>query len=249
MHGQQISHDGDGVATTAAPHTGDSSESRQRALTLATERELRAPLRALRLLLEGRRGTPTSLTERAFVDRSFVERALSELQRAERAAADLVQWTSPRDVRAVPCTIAEITDALAGALDLDVRKRCHFVVENEDTRLVTDGRLVVETFARTIRHLVDPSDEGANEAMVHAHAEDGLVTISLVEGAAERADEIEVQEIDEHLSLAETLLERDLTLIGCRVSLHRTSGHRCVVVVFPRDAMDAAGAQTLGGAA
>ena len=53
------------------------------ALTLQAGRQLRWPLGALRLLLEGRRGTGLATDEEAFTDR-----AISELVRAERAAAD-----------------------------------------------------------------------------------------------------------------------------------------------------------------
>ena len=51
------------------------------AAALGADRALRAPLRALRVAIEGLHGGPES---------EFARRALSELRRAERAALDLV---------------------------------------------------------------------------------------------------------------------------------------------------------------
>jgi hypothetical protein len=251
MDGQQTNRAGGAAATATFGTQAEPGDARLRSLTLATERELRSPLRALRLLLEGRRGTLTALTERAFADRDLIDRALRELGRAERAAADLVQWTAPRETRAVRCTLGEIVDSLAASLDRDVRARCHFVVEDADARLLTDGRLVAESFSRTIEDLIDPSRHDSNEAMVHAHADESLATISLVEGASEGASEIDLEAVDLTPTLAEVLLERDLSEMGARVSLHGTGGHRCCVVVLPRSDAGAGsdGLGAYGGAA
>ncbi|MEM6672739.1 MAG: hypothetical protein AAF726_07830 [Planctomycetota bacterium] len=232
---------------------------RLRLLTLATERELHAPLQALRLLLEGRRGTSSSLTERAFVDRDFVDRALLELLRAERAACDLVRWTAPRNLCVVPCTVSEVASSLESTLEPHERERCDIVVENGATELRTDSRLLVECLARTVEDALSRSATRRPEVLVHLHADDEDVTLSLVEGSAAglTAFDPDEEEANEELTLAEAILERDVARLGGRVSLHGSSGHRCCVAVVPRRA-DALGGvpsveeraqRSLGGAA
>ena len=236
MHGQ----------TTTRPHPAQrdgiesaaNSEARSLlSLTLTTKRELQAPLRALRVLLEGRRSNGTTLTEQAFVDRAFIDRALDELLRTERAAANLVQWTCPREIRRVPCTIAEIIESLSSSLDARERERCHFVIEDGSTDVVTDGPLLVEAFTRTIREVLDGKSDPTSEVMIHAHADDDRMTISLVDGPTDGDRSLDVDEVDREPTFAESLLERDIARLDGRVSIHRTSEHRCCVAVLPRHAV------------
>ena len=209
-------------------------------LTLATRRELHAPLVALRALLEGRRGSETAVTERAFVDRAFIDRALDELLRTEQAAANLVHWTCPRDIRKVPCTVAEIVGSLSSTLDKAERERCHFVIENGDADVTTDGPLLVDAFTRTIREALSRAADDASEVMIHAHADSDRVTISLVDGPADDSTTGNGHSgdtsPDRRPTLAEALLERDTERLGGRVSIHHTSEHRCCIAVFPRPA-------------
>ncbi|MEM9381477.1 MAG: hypothetical protein AAGB93_16095 [Planctomycetota bacterium] len=250
MHGQETQRDGlvgaDG--TNRDDESGDGGQ-RDRSVTLATERELHAPLHALRLLLEGRRGADGRLTERAFVDREFIDRALSELVRAERAAHSLVEWTCPRAIRPVQCTIAEIVGSLSSTLDGAERDRCHFVVDDGPVELETDARLLVDAFARLTRELLHSCENGASEVMVHAHADDGTATISLVEGTAKVDPALELGEEESAPTLAEALLRRDVGRLGGRVGIHRAGEHRCCVAVLRRDAHGVEPGFEYGGAA
>lgn len=240
--------------TEPAPCDGKKSAANDEAagllsLTLATKRELQAPLRALRVLLEGKRGSGSTLMEEAFVDRAFIDRALAELLRTERAAANLVQWTCPRETRMVPCTVAEIVGSLAGMLDAGERERCHFVIEDGKADVLTDGPLLVDAFVRTIREILDGAAGTANEVMVHAHADDDRVTISLVDGPTDADGDAEGDDFRSP-TFAEALLERDVARLGGRVTIHHTSEHRCCVAVLPRrEPVEATASLAYGGAA
>ncbi|MEM1449206.1 MAG: hypothetical protein AAF957_24275 [Planctomycetota bacterium] len=237
MHGQQTHR------------VSELEDGHDRSVTLATERELQAPLQALRLLLEGRRGTGERLTERAFVDRAFIDRALDELLRAERAALSLVEWACPRALRPTRSTIAEIVGSLSTTLDPDERARCHFVVDDGSAEIETDARLLVDAFARAARELLAADEDGSSEVMIHAHADDGMATISLVEGAEAIEDAIDIEGEEAAPTLAEALLRRDVGRLGGRVSLHRTGEHRCCVAVLPRGSASDADFVEYGGAA
>ena len=191
------------------------------ALTLQAGRQLRWPLGALRLLLEGRRGTGLATDEEAFTDR-----AISELVRAERAAADLIRWTAPRELRPTHCKLSQLAFGLSSVLDREDRRRCRFVIEDGDSSVTTDGRLLVEGIARVIELALDTLTGDDDELMVHTHADDRWATISLVNaGAGERVHPAQ--------HLAESILQRDLVDLGGRISLRDAGDHRCVVVSLP----------------
>lgn len=194
-----------------------------RATPLGAERALRAPLGALRVMLEGLRsdGPPARL---------LLDRALHEVDRVDAAASDFFAWSSERPVRSTPCTMAELVSSLRTTLDTDDRARCHLVLEGDDTQLLTDGRLLVDALARSIRHRL----AAVTEVMVHAHVEDDRASFTVVD-APDKGDLIDLLEHDaaSPTSLADELLARDLGRLGGTVSQRATGAHRCLVIGLP----------------
>ena len=191
------------------------------ALTLQAGRQLRWPLGALRTLLEGRRGAGMPDAERA-----FTERAISELVRAERAASDLIRWSAPRELRPSRCKLSQLAFSLSSALDREDRRRCRFVIEDGDAALNTDGQLLVDGIARVIELALDALGDTDEELMVHTHADTQWATVNLINaGACDRVQPAQ--------HVAESILQRDLTDLGGRVSLRNSGDHRCVVVSIP----------------
>lgn len=201
------------------------------AVMLTTERAFLAPLGALRIAIEGAR------SQRAALPDTFLDRALEAVEEASHAASDMMAWANPRPLRPVACSVLELVASLRLTLSPELDSRCHFLVEGADTPLFLDGRLIVDGLERSIRRrLAHARRPGTAELMVHAHVENGLTTVSLID--ASEGDELDVT--GEALSqgaeaLAEAILTRDCERIGGRVSIHETGGHRCIVAVFPAD--------------
>lgn len=211
------------------------SEPSGASVTLLTERTLKASLGALRVLLEGARqngsATPTI---------PFVERALRSLDRVEHAAHDLVDWTAPRSLQRSQASVGEIVESIASALPGAIVDRCHFVIDDAEVLLHTDARLLVDASVRSVRARLDAdlidSGTGARveEIMIHAHADDAWATFSFID--APSGDEIDALGHVEAAAtpiLCDAILERDVTRIGGRLSIHDTAGHRCCVAVVP----------------
>ncbi len=190
-------------------------------LTLQAGRQLRWPLGALRTLLEGRRGAGLATAER-----EFTERAIAELLRAERAATDLIRWSTPRELRPSRCKLSQLAFSLSSALDKPERRRCRFVIENGDSSVMTDGSLLVEGITRVIELTLETSDDVHDELMVHTHADEQWATISLINARPRR-------EINAGQHLAESILQRDLVALGGRSSLRNAGERRCLVLSLP----------------
>ncbi len=201
------------------------------ALVLQAERDIRAPLATLRVLLEAARrgGDPDTSV-------AFSERAIGELRRAERAAEDLVAWTAPRPLRPVRCTVDHLIDSLRETLDPEIAERCRFAIDDGDTQLEIDARAAVATLERMLRFALDTALRPTADMMIHAHSDAEWTTLSLVDAPGDE-DRSGAQGRDPSLdgtSLAEALMTRDVHRMGGRASLHRTGGHRCYVLVLPR---------------
>lgn len=194
-----------------------------RALTLATERRLRAPLAALRVLLEGARGRKTD-----GLDAGFADRAIEALEAAEQAALDLVAWTSPRSPRIAPATLAEVCHSMLALLNHDHRGRVELAVDDAEAGLQTDARMLVEALVNVARERISAVSGDGVALMVHAHADDALATISLVDASEATGDPTAGQ------TVAEALLAREIHRLGGRASIHENEGHRCSVIVVPR---------------
>lgn len=224
------------ITSASAESRTDSAQavSTERSATLATERALKAPLGALRVLLEGARqgagSTPTL---------PFIDRALEALISAESAAQDLVAWTAPRSLRITPATVGEIVESVSTTMSPALRSRCHLVVDNEDVALRTDARQLVEAFARSVQRCLVEAPTG--ELMIHAHADDEWATFSFIDAPSDTAVAHSQENGPAGLelgteaapALADMLLKRDVERVGGRLSIHETGGHRCCVAVVP----------------
>ncbi|MEM8712294.1 MAG: hypothetical protein AAGG01_15190 [Planctomycetota bacterium] len=201
-----------------------------RAIGLAAMRELRAPLGALRVLLEGCRSSDGA-------GREFSDRALDEIDRAEAAADDLLAWTLPRSLRTTQSSLGELVQGVREALRPADRRRTHFVIENEDTALDCDARLLTTSFARSIRHAYRDAGARALEIMVHAHASKGRATLSFIH-SGDKPDL--VADEDGVPSLADALLRSSLERSRGTINIHEAEGHRCAVVTIPTSDAEAA---------
>jgi hypothetical protein len=191
-------------------------------LSLQAGRQLRWPLGALRTLLEGRRSAGLEAAER-----EFTERAIAELLRAERAATDLIRWSAPRELRPSRCSLSQLAFSLSRALDRPLRQRCRFVVEDGDAEVTTDGSLLVDGVSRVIELALEASESAEEELMLHTHSDEQWATISLINAGSRH-------EIHPAQQLAESILQRDITALGGRVSLRDAGHRRCVVLSIPR---------------
>ncbi|QDV05005.1 hypothetical protein Poly30_05000 [Planctomycetes bacterium Poly30] len=217
----------DRAAFTSAADAVDRSigAGQLRDIALGAGRELRSPLAALRVLLEGVRAGVT-------VTQGFAARALEEIDRAEAAAHDVLAWTMPRRIRSVGTTLGEIVESLRASLGPADRRRTHFVLEQEDTALATDAPLLVECFERSLRHLYRAARAADTEVMVHVHATADVATFSFIQTggeaqASERDDDASLP------SLADALLRSSVARLGGRTSIHEAEGHRCAVITLP----------------
>lgn len=209
------------------------------AVMLTTERALLAPLGALRIAIEGAR------SKRKALPATFLDRALEAVTDASQAASDMMAWAHPRPLRPVPCSVGELVSSLRLTLSPDLDARCHFLVEGAAAPLFLDGRLVVTGLERSIRRRLDPARRPATaELMVHAHVEDGMATVSIIDTAAGNHLDVSAESLSQGAeALADALLTRDCERIGGRVSIHETGSHRCMVVVFPADSRSQATGQ------
>lgn len=187
---------------------------------LGANRALRAPLRALRVAFEGLRGGPES---------DLAGRALSELQRAERAALDLVASCHERPLRPVSCSASEVITSLRAVLDLEDRHRCYLVLDGDDAAMSTDGRLLVDALERAIHARL----EHVSAVMVHAHVDGGFANFNLVDTPNETELAALLAEGEACTSLAEDLLVRDIERLGGTVALRATGAHRCAIISLP----------------
>lgn len=214
---RQHQHQGEPTSARISSQRGSDS------LTLQAGRQLRWPLSALRTLLEGRRGAGLEAAER-----EFTERAIAELLRAERAATDLIRWSAPRELRPARCQLSQLAFSLSSALDQPDRRRCRFVIEDGDSSVMTDGSLLIEGLSRVIELALASADGLDEELMVHTHADKHWATISLINAGSRH-------EVNPGQQLAESILQRDLTALGGRISLRDAGERRCVVLSLPRD--------------
>lgn len=196
-----------------------------RDIAIGAGRELRSPLAALRVLLEGTRAGVT-------ITSGFADRALEEIDRAEAAAHDVVAWTMPRSLRSTRATLGEIVQSLKEALSPADRRRTHFVLEQENSTLESDAPLIVEVFERSLRHLYREPGAGDAEVMVHVHASDDDATFSFIQtgGGAMVSDAANGTELP---TLADALLRASVARLGGRTSIHDAEGHRCAVITIP----------------
>lgn len=195
-------------------------------LTRATSRALKAPLGALRVLLEGAWASGESSAALP-----FVTRALEEVRRAEDAADDLCRWILPRDLHPTACTLGEIVQSLRESLDIAHRKRCHVVADGPtDQPLLIDGRMVVSSIARVIVDRLDDAHRAPGaELMLHVHADADRATLNLIDADAPAVGETS----DGPRTLADALLERDIQRVGGTARMHESNGHRCLMVTVP----------------
>lgn len=223
----------DGVPSTGAPPVGKTAgvhgergPAQARAIALEATRELRSPIGALRVLLEGSRGSDAGASI------EFTDRALDELQRVEFAADDIVAWTLPRPLRSTSTSLGEIAASLDQSLDASHRRRTHFVVEEDATALNIDAPLLVEALARTLRHAYRQDGTAGLEVMVHIHAADELATFSFIHtGSAKTA--LFHRDGDCVLGLADEILSATVSRLGGKTSIHDAEGHRCAVITLP----------------
>ena len=200
---------------------GDASRVRAAcASPLGANRALRAPLRALRVAMEGLRGGPES---------ELADRALSELHRAERAALDLVASCHERPLRPVSCSASEVITSLRAVLDLEDRRRCYLVLDGEDAAMSTDGRLLVDALERAIHARLGH----VSAVMVHVHVDGGYANFNLVDTPDEAELAALLAEEQACASLAEGLLVRDIERLGGTVALRTTGAHRCAIISLP----------------
>ncbi len=197
-----------------------------RSLALDASRQLRCPLSALRILLEGtRRNNKTQASP-------FADRAIEEIERAEAAAHDLLAWVMPRNLRSTPATLSEIVESLRAALAPADRRRTHFVLEQENTTLITDAPLLVESFERSLRHLFRDGTSQDIEVMVHVHASADDATFSFIHtgGATLSKPQDDASTLP---SIADALLHESVQRLGGKASTHDAEGHRCSVITLP----------------
>ncbi len=211
---------------TADGAFGDREPGQARAIALEAIRELRSPIGALRVLLEGSRGSATP----AALD--FADRALDEIERAENAAQDLVAWTLPRTLRSTTTSLGEIAASLMDSLVPSYRRLTHLVVEQETTTLEIDAPLLVECFSRTLRHAFQQNGTSGLEVMVHIHAADDTATFSFIHTGSAKTSLFSVDG-DSVLSLADEILSATVVRLGGRTSIHDAEGHRCAVITLP----------------
>ena len=211
------------VGTATGVH-GDREPAQIRAIALGAARELRSPLGAIRVLLEGSRKSANT------VGLEFADRALDEIERAEAAAHDLVAWTLPRTLRTAKTSLGEIAASLTESLTPSHRRLTHLVVEQEATALETDGSLLVECFSRSLRQAFTASGTTGLEVMVHIHATEDTATFSFIHTGSTKAS---LASTDTTLSLADEILSATSTRLGGRTSIHDAEGHRCTVITLP----------------
>lgn len=211
------------VASGAAGSRLGLRPSEVRGIALGASRELRAPLASLRVLLEGQRRNKIPQVA------PFTDRAIQEIERAEAAAHDLMAWSNPRNLRAIPTTLSEIVESLRSTLSQADRRRTHFVVEQGETALFTDAPLLVESFERCLRHSFRAAPAESAEIMVHVHAAADDASFSFVHTNTEPtpAGERSLP------SLADALLRESVLRLGGKASEHNTEGHRCSVITLP----------------
>jgi hypothetical protein len=224
LSSSDASHDGAPSIGTACGVYGDRDTKRARAIAIEATRELRGPLGALRVLLEGSRGGTTAI--------DFADRALAEVGRAEGAANDLVAWTLPRTLRSTSTDLSKIAASLLESLTPSHRRRTHVVVEHETTAIQTDAPLLVECFARSLRHAFQADGTAGLEVMVHIHATDDLATFSFIHTGSTKHSLLDGDgEAVPHL--ADEILDATATRLGGKSSIHDAEGHRCSVVTLP----------------
>lgn len=190
------------------------------AAPLGASRALRAPLRALRVAIEGLHGGSES---------EFAGRALSELQRAERAALDLVAACHERPLHPVSCSVSEVITSLRAVLDLEDRRRCHLILDGDDTAMSTDGRLLVDALERAILARLGH----VSAVMVHVHVDGDQAHFNLVDTPDETELAALLTEEEACTSLAEDLLVRDVERLGGAVALRVAGAHSCALVSLP----------------
>ncbi len=205
---------------------GNREPAQARAIALEAARELRGPLGALRVLLEGSRG---SVDETGL---HFTDRAIEEIDRAEGAANDLVAWTLPRSLRSTSTDLGKIASSLLESLTPSHRRRTHMVVEQDTTTVQTDAPLLVEGFARSLRHAFQADGTAGLEVMVHIHAADDIATFSFIHTGSTKASLFQADG-DAVLRLADEILNATVTRLGGKSSIHDAEGHRCAVVTLP----------------
>lgn len=213
------------VGTKSGAH-GDRPSNEARAIALEATRELRGPLGALRVLLEGSRGNakPAAL--------DFADRALEEIERAEAAANDLIAWSLPRSLRSTSTSLGEIATSLLDSLTPSLRRRTHLVVEQDATTVQTDAPLLVECFSRSLRHAFRDDGTGGLEVMVHIHAADDIATFSFIHTGSPKASLFHAHG-DAVLTLSDEILNATVARLGGKSSNHEAEGHRCTVITLP----------------
>ncbi len=190
------------------------------ALSLGAGRALYAPLRAVRVALEGLRRGPES---------ELADRALSELQRAERAALDLVATTYERPLHPVSCSVSEVITSLCAVLGVEDRRRCELVLDGDDAAMFTDGRLLVDALERAIHDRLGR----VSKVKILAKIEGGQANFNIVDTPDEAAPAAPIADSDDCPSIAEGLLVRDVERLGGTVALRTADDHRYAVASLP----------------
>jgi len=211
--------EGDARAAMAVLDPGHAEEGRTRlALAEHMQRSVRGPLAALRAALEGQRRSA-----------SYVDRALGELARVEDAVDDLWRWTQPAALRRTRCCLADLAASVRAGLDERERRRLWILVEQGGVVLETDGPLLVATLRRFVRASLLRAER---ELLLHAHADDDSVTLSVVDDPPHGEDSLDG---DERVDLPLLLGRRDVARLGGTCTVHTTTPqHRCIVLRFPR---------------
>ena len=205
-----------GMAVLEAQSAGD--DRTRAALAEHMQQAVRGPLAALRAVLEGQRRSA-----------GYVDRALGELARVEDAVDDLWRWTQPTALRRTRCCLADLAASVRAGLDERERRRLWILVEQGGVVLETDGPLLVATLRRFVRASLLRAER---ELLLHAHADDDSITLSVVDDPPSGTDAIDGSE---RLDLPLLLGKRDVLRLGGPCTVHTTSPqHRCIVLRFPR---------------
>lgn len=225
--------------STAVPSTHPRPDERQ-AIGHSMERVLGQPLAALRasieaLVAELEAGDPRGRT---------LAGALAQVTRMTRDLQSLVEYTAPRPLAPLRCTVEEIARGVVAMLALEHRDRLQLAHPGRGDALDVDGPLLVTCLASLAQGALESAP---GNALLRARHEGGHTHFTLVRADAGEVYEPEAAELDRaesdaSLAVRLTVARRDIARMGGDLCVQHTArGLTCVSVRLPDSGQESAG--------
>ncbi|HVS17489.1 MAG TPA: hypothetical protein VMT18_02730 [Planctomycetota bacterium] len=225
--------------STAGTSTQSRSDERQ-ALGHSLERVLGRPLAVLRasieaLLSELGTGDPRGTT---------LAGALAQVTRMTRDLQSLVEYTAPRPLAPLRCTVEEIARGVVAMLGSEHRERLQLAHPGRGDALDVDGPLLVTCLASLAQGALESAP---GNVLLRARNEGGHTHFTLVradagEVYAPEAAELDPSESDASLAVRLTVARRDIARMGGDLCVQHTArGLTCVSVRLPDGGREIAG--------